>query len=91
MNDRDLIAEAREALGSFAVNGIVKLGQWSRAKLPEILRRWESDGRDLRAHAAVLDSIMAALDITDGDDEAILPRLRALIAGAETERKDAQS
>lgn len=81
--DRYLIAEAREALGSFAVNGIVKLGQWSRAKLPEILRRWESDGRDLHAYAVVLEAVMAELGITadDGSDEEILPRIRQLKAG----------
>lgn len=56
----------------------------------ETLRRWESDGRDLRAHAVVLDSIMVELGITGGDDEAILPRIQRLKAELEAAHTSAQ-
>lgn len=52
---------------------------WMRNELPEILRRWESDGRALIALATVLEGIAAELGIgPDGSDEEILPRIRQL-------------
>ncbi|MCM6776261.1 hypothetical protein NDR87_18795 [Nocardia sp. CDC159] len=58
---------------------------WARNKLGEILTRWESDARLLR-HWETLATEVGTLLGTD-DDEAILPRLRALKAeNAERER-----
>lgn len=85
---RTVDAPASELPGGFVVDEVLRDADaghivWMRNNLGEIVRRWESDGRDLRAHAAVLDVIMAELGITDGDDEAIVACIRQLRAQRE--------
>ncbi len=82
MSDRDLIAEGQAQLDALETdpNGSAAftLSEWAGLNLAEILRRWESDARDLHAVAVVLDGIITQLGVED--DEAVLQHIRQLQA-----------